>query len=210
MYAVIKTGGKQYRVAPDDVLTVEKITGEAGDIVEFGDVLLVGGEAPTIGNPLVVGASVAAEVLEQSRAKKVIIFKKRRRKHYRRKNGHRQMQTMVRITEILTDGQKPSKQAAKAAGGDKKKAPAKKTDDAATLPLFTAPSGQADDLKKIAGVGPVLEGKLNALGITTFAQIAAFSADDIAKVDEVLNFKGRIEREDWIGQAKTFMDESKS
>lgn len=213
MYAVIKTGGKQYRVAPDDVLTVEKISGDAGDIVEFGDVLLVGGEQPVIGSPLVAGATVAAEVLEQSRAKKVIIFKKRRRKHYRRKNGHRQMQTVVRITEILTDGNKPSKQAAKKAASEKKAAPAstagKATKDKAAA-VTAAAKGAADDLKKISGVGPVLEGKLHALGITTFAQIAAFNADDIARVDDALNFKGRIERDDWIGQAKTLMAESKN
>ena len=122
MYAVIKTGGKQYRVAPDDILSVEKIAGEAGDIVEFPEVLLVEGEAGlTLGAPLVDGASVAAQVIEQARGPKVISFKKKRRKHQRRTRGHRQMLTRVQITEILTDGKKPSKAAAKPA----KKAPAK-------------------------------------------------------------------------------------
>jgi large subunit ribosomal protein L21 len=112
MFAVIKTGGKQYRVAADDKLQVGKVAGEPGDIITFGEVLVVGGESPTLGNPMVSGASVAAEVLEQGRGPKVIAFKKRRRKNSRRKRGHRQDFTLVRITEILTDGAKPSKKAA--------------------------------------------------------------------------------------------------
>ena len=109
MFAVIKTGGKQYRVATDDVLQVEKIAGNPGDVVEFGEVLVVGGDTPLLGTPTVAGALVAGEVLEQGRGPKVIAFKKRRRKNSRRKRGHRQEFTRVRITEILTDGKKPSK-----------------------------------------------------------------------------------------------------
>jgi large subunit ribosomal protein L21 len=102
MYAVIKTGGKQYRVAPDDVLTVEKIEGDAGSKVEFGEVLMIGGSAsPKFGTPLVSGAKVVAELVEQTRGPKVIAFKKRRRKNSRRKRGHRQDLTMVRITSIV-------------------------------------------------------------------------------------------------------------
>lgn len=112
MFAVIKTGGKQYRVAADDVLQVEKIAGNPGDIIEFGEVLVVGGDTPTLGTPTVAGATVAGEVIEQGRGPKVIAFKKRRRKNSRRKRGHRQEFTLVRITEILTDGKKPSKAAA--------------------------------------------------------------------------------------------------
>ncbi len=111
MFAVIKTGGKQYRVAAEDVLKVEKVAGEPGDIVEFGEVLVVGGDSVTLGAPTVAGAIVAAEVIEQGRSPKVIAFKKRRRKNSRRKRGHRQEFTLVRITEILTGGQKPSKTA---------------------------------------------------------------------------------------------------
>jgi large subunit ribosomal protein L21 len=111
MFAVIKTGGKQYRVAADDVLKVEKIKGEPGEIVQFGDVLVVGGDSVALGAPTVAGASVAAEVLDQGRGAKVIAFKKRRRKNSRRKRGHRQEFTLVRITEILTDGAKPTKTA---------------------------------------------------------------------------------------------------
>lgn len=113
MFAVIKTGGKQYRVAADDVLDIGNVAGEIGDIVEIGEVLAYGdGDKVTIGSPLVDGAMVTAEVVEQSRTRKVIAFKKRRRQNSRRRHGHRQMLTTVRISEILTDGAKPSKKAA--------------------------------------------------------------------------------------------------
>src|SRR6516162_665313 len=111
MFAVFKTGGKQYRVIADDVLEVAKVKGEPGEIVEFGEVLVVGGDSLTLGAPTVPGATVAAEVLKQARGPKVIAFKKRRRKNSRRKIGHRQEFTLLRITEILTDGKKPSKEA---------------------------------------------------------------------------------------------------
>jgi large subunit ribosomal protein L21 len=110
MFAVFKTGGKQYRVATEDVLKVDKIKGEPGEIVEFGEVLVVGGDSVKLGAPTVVGATVAAQVLEQGRGAKIIAFKKRRRKNSRRKIGHRQEFTLLRITEILTDGQKASKE----------------------------------------------------------------------------------------------------
>jgi large subunit ribosomal protein L21 len=111
MFAVFKTGGKQYRVATEDVLQVDKIKGEPGEIVEFGEVLVVGGDSLTLGAPTVAGATVAAEVLDQARGPKIIAFKKRRRKNSRRKRGHRQEFTLLRITEILTEGKKASKTA---------------------------------------------------------------------------------------------------
>jgi large subunit ribosomal protein L21 len=111
MFAVFKTGGKQYRVIADDVLKVAKVKGEPGEIVEFGEVLVVGGDSLTLGSPTVAGAMVAAEVLNQARGPKIIAFKKRRRKNSRRKIGHREEFTLLRITEILTDGKKPTKQA---------------------------------------------------------------------------------------------------
>jgi large subunit ribosomal protein L21 len=111
MFAVIKTGGKQYRVVAEDKLKVARVEGEPGDIVEFGEVLVVGGDTPTLGNPTVAGATVGAEILAHGRYDKVIAFKKRRRKNSRRKRGHRQEYSMVRITEILTGGAKPSKEA---------------------------------------------------------------------------------------------------
>jgi large subunit ribosomal protein L21 len=141
MFAVIKTGGRQYRVVPNDVLEIGKIEGLVGTIVQLGEVLVVGGDTPVLGTPTVAGASVAAEVLDHKRGPKVIAFKKRRRKNSRRKRGYRDEITVLRITEILTDNAKPSvgprpkkeKVAAPAAEGDdaapkaaKKKAPAKK------------------------------------------------------------------------------------
>jgi large subunit ribosomal protein L21 len=118
MYAVIKTGGKQYRVAPNDVITIEKIAGAPGDIVEFGEVLLLSGDGDKgveIGSPLLSGVTIAAEVLRQERGDTIIIFKKRRRHHYRRRNGHRQGLTALKITEILTEGRKPEKKRSESA-----------------------------------------------------------------------------------------------
>jgi large subunit ribosomal protein L21 len=108
MFAVIKTGGRQYRVVPDDVLEIGKIAGDVGTIVQLGEVLLVGGESPVLGVPTVPGASVAAEVLQHKRGPKVISFKKRRRKNSRRKRGYRDEITVLRITEILTNDNKPT------------------------------------------------------------------------------------------------------
>jgi large subunit ribosomal protein L21 len=108
MFAVIKTGGKQYRVVAEDVLRVDRLEGEAGMVVAFGEVLVVGGDNPVVGAPTVAGATVAGELLDHVRGPKVIAFKKRRRKNSRRKRGHRQEYSLVRITEILTEGRKPS------------------------------------------------------------------------------------------------------
>lgn len=108
MFAVIKTGGRQYRVVPDDVLEIGKIAGDVGTIVQLGEVLLVGGEQPVLGVPTVAGASVAAEVLQHKRGPKIISFKKRRRKNSRRKRGYRDEITVLRITEILTNDNKPT------------------------------------------------------------------------------------------------------
>jgi large subunit ribosomal protein L21 len=108
MFAVIKTGGRQYRVVPDDVLEIGKIAGDVGTIVQLGEVLLVGGDQPVLGAPTVAGASVAAEVLQHKRGPKIISFKKRRRKNSRRKRGYRDEITVLRITEILTDNKKPT------------------------------------------------------------------------------------------------------
>jgi len=108
MFAVIKTGGRQYRVVPDDVLEIGKIEGEVGTIVQLGEVLVVGGDTPVLGLPTVAGATVAAEVLQHKRGPKVIAFKKRRRKNSKRKRGYRDEITVLRITEILTDNAKPT------------------------------------------------------------------------------------------------------
>lgn len=217
MFAVIKTGGKQYRVVPEDVLKIEKIAGEKGDFVELSEVLIMGDEnATNIGSPMIDGACVSAEIVEQGRDKKVIAFKKRRRQNSRRKIGHRQHQTTIRIAEILADGKKPSKKAAakpaekkapakaEAEAPAKEKAPAKsaeKSEAQSSAPLFKAPDGEKDKLTDIKGIGPVAEGQLNEQGITTFAQIAGLSEDDIAKVDEYMPFSADQIR-DWQAQAK--------
>jgi len=219
MFAVVKTGGKQYRVAAEDTLKIEKVAGEVGDFIELNEVLMVGeGADAKIGAPLVEGAVVSAEILDQGRGRKIIAFKKRRRQNSRRTIGHRQHHTMLRIAEILTDGKKLSKKAAakkpapakeekptapkaeetkKAASKKEVKAEAPSTDE----PLFKAPEGAADKLTDIKGIGPVAEKQLNEQGITTFAQIAALSADDIAKVDEYMPFSAE-QIEDWQAQAK--------
>ena len=160
MYAVIRTGGKQYRVAPEDVIEVEKVPGAAGDIIQFSDVLMLGGEgAPEIGTPMVDGASVAAEVIDQTRAPKIIVFKKKRRKNYRRKRGHRQELTAVRITEILTGGKTPSK--AKAAA--KKPAPKKTEDKAAEAKKPAAkPAAKAEAEAKTDAKKPAAKAEAKA------------------------------------------------
>ncbi|MBO0663243.1 50S ribosomal protein L21 [Jiella sp. MQZ9-1] len=201
MFAVIKTGGKQYRVATEDKFTIERIAGEAGDLVTFNEVLMVGS---SIGAPFVEGASVAAEIVEQTRGKKVISFKKRRRQNSKRTRGHRQDLTMIRVTEILTDGKAPSGKT-KAA-----KAPKQETADTAVesaeTPMFTTPAGAADKLTKIKGIGPVAEKQLNAQGITTFAQIAGFTDDEIAKIDAAMPFSAA-QITEWREQAKALAAE---
>ena len=155
MFAVIKTGGKQYRVAANETLQVEKLVGEAGETVTFADVLMLGGEGePRIGAPLVTGASVLAEIVEHKRGKKVIIFKKRRRQNSRRKNGHRQDFTLVRITEIFADASKASQGArparkAKVATSDEAEAEASDAQvseaSAAETEAKSAPEASAED-----------------------------------------------------------------
>jgi large subunit ribosomal protein L21 len=217
MFAVIKTGGKQYRVVADDVLKIEKVAGEAGDVVEFAEVLAVDS---TIGAPLVAGAMVTGAIIEQGRSRKVISFKKRRRQNSQRTKGHRQHLTTVQILEILTDGAKPSKKAPKPAPkaekpaaedkkaaapkAEAKKAAPKKEEAAApatAAPLFTAPAGEPDDLTKIKGIGPVAKGQLYDQGITTFAQVAALSDADVVRIDENMPFSAD-QISDWREQAK--------
>lgn len=198
MFAVIKTGGKQYKVAANDVITIERLEGEVGDVIAFDQVLMLGGDAITVGSPLVAGATVAAELVEQARGPKVISFKKRRRQNSKRKKGHRQDLTIVRITEILTGGKKPS--------GAKAAKPAAVVAAVAVAAAASA-GGSADqsNLSLIAGIGPTIEKKLRGAGITTWSEIAAWSAEDIAKWDEQLALRGRATREEWVEQAKELL-----
>ncbi len=213
MFAVLKTGGKQYKVQSGDLLKIEKLAADAGETVQFNEILMLGGESTVVGAPTVDGAAVQAEVVDQVKGDKVIHFVKRRRKHSsKRTKGHRQQLTMVRITEILASGgDKTGVKAAIGAGSvsavavaaaEAPKAAPKKAAKAEAAPAAEAPAAGGDDLKKLSGVGPALEKKLLAAGVTTFAQIAAWTEEDVAAMDEQLSFKGRIEREGWIEQAK--------
>jgi large subunit ribosomal protein L21 len=200
MFAVIKTGGKQYRVAANDVIRIDRLAGNPGDVVEFGEVLAFGeGDSATFGTPFVAGALVTAEVVRQDRARTVIAFKKRRRQNSRRKRGIRAHETYVRIDEILTGGAKPSKKAAAPQAADAPKADAAPAAEAA--PLFTAPAGEADDLVLIKGIGPVAAGQLKAQGLTTFAQLAALSDADVERIDAAMPFSAD-QIKDWREQAK--------
>jgi large subunit ribosomal protein L21 len=208
MFAVLKTGGKQYKVQSGDVLKIEKLAADAGETVQFNDVLMLGGDATVIGAPFVEGAAVQAEVVDQIRGEKLIHFVKRRRKHSsQRTKGHRQYLTLVRITDILAEGaDKTGVKAALGAGSAVAVAAAPAAAAAAPKKAAKAKAAPAaagaDDLKTLSGVGPALEKKLLEAGITSFAQIAAWTDADIAKMDEKLSFKGRIQREGWVEQAK--------
>jgi large subunit ribosomal protein L21 len=228
MFAVLKTGGKQYRVKAGDMLRVEKLAAGAGEVIQFNEVLMVGAN---VGTPLVDGAGVQAEVVDQIKGEKVINFVRRRRKSSsKRTKGHRQQLTLVRVTNILETGAgqsgvKPAVGARSAVEvadvAAKPTKPAKKTKDQKGKKLAAAKpepkakaqpkakgtdasenAAQKDDLKKLAGVGPALEKKLNEAGITTYAQIAAWNVDDVVKINEELALKGRIERDGWVDQAK--------
>jgi large subunit ribosomal protein L21 len=164
MFAVIKAGGKQYRVVAEDVIRIDRVAGEPGDVIEFGEVLLLGGDKPTVGIPTISGATVAGEVLQHTRGDKVIAFKKRRRKNSRRKRGFRHDFSVIRITEILTDGAKPSKtpparpkkepkpkvegEAAEAAAEKKAKKPAAKKAEKTAKPRVKASAKPATKAKK--------------------------------------------------------------
>ncbi|WP_292288409.1 50S ribosomal protein L21 [Marivita sp.] len=215
MFAVMKTGGKQYRVQSGDMLRVEKLAADAGEKVQFNDVLMVGGDQVVVGAPLVDGAAVQAEVVDQIKGEKVINFVKRRRKHSSKRTvGHRQKLTLLRVTDILDSGADTSgvkaavgagSGVASAAGPTASAAPkaeksaAPKAQKKAAAPQAAAGS---DDLKLLSGVGPALEKKLHEAGVTSFAQIAAWTDADVEEFGEKLSFKGRIEREGWIEQAK--------
>ena len=240
MFAVLKTGGKQYRVESGDVLRVEKIAAEAGEKIQFNDILMVG---TTVGTPTVEDAGVQAEVIDQIKGEKTINFVKRRRKHSsKRTKGHRQQITLVRITDILEKGagksgvkaalngsgfmsaamieraankgaptsDKAAAAAERASAPKKAAKPAAKAEKPAAkeaapknaAPKKAAASKDGDDLTTISGLGPVIAKKLHGVGVTTFAQIAAWTDADVEAIEEQLSFKGRVGREDWIAQAK--------
>ena len=203
MFAVIKTGGKQYRVAANDQITIEKLIGSAGETVAFEHVLMLTRDGvTTVGAPTVAGASVAAEIIEQGRGDKVISFKKRRRQNSKRKRGHRQDLTVVRITDILTDGAKVTVTAKAAVAVAAAVAP-KAAKAKASAPA--AGSLDTSNLSLIAGIGPTIEKKLRAAGVQTWDEIAAWTADDVAKWDAELALRGRATREEWVEQARDLL-----
>lgn len=231
MFAVIKTGGKQYRVAAGDEIRVEKLEGATGDTLDMGDVLMLGGDkGVTVGTPTVEGAQVIGELLDTNRDRKIIVFKKRRRQNYRRTKGHRQWGSTVRIAEIVAPGEKAKtklktttaapevksapKAEPKAKAAPKKAAPKKaaapKAEAKAEAPKKTAAKKAApkkaaanDDLTQLSGVGPALAKKLNDAGITSYAQIAAWTDADIDALNETVSgVKAKAEKGDWINAAK--------
>ncbi len=197
MFAVLKTGGKQYKVQAGDILRVEKLAADAGEKIQFNDVLMVGGEATVVGAPFVEGAAVQADVIDQIKGEKLIKFVKRRRKHSSKRTvGHRQKLTLVKITDILASG--ADKSGVKAAIGSGSVAapaaaapaakPAKKAEAKAAAPAAAA----SDDLTAITGVGPKAAEKLIAAGIATYAALAAVDVEtfDAVKV-----------KPEWVAQA---------
>lgn len=217
MYAVFATGGKQYRAAPGERIRVEKLDVAAGGTVELDQVLLIAdGEDITVGDPLIAGGRIEATVVAHGRGPKIRVVKFRRRKNYRRQAGHRQAYTELEIVGVSTGGKPRAGKAAPAAkpapaekAEAEKPAAAKQAESApAAVQFLDAPEGTPDDLQKISGVGPVLEKKLNKLGIYHYRQIAALTPEQVAEVDAALSFKGRIERDDWVGQAKALAAES--
>ena len=194
MFAVLKTGGKQYKVQAGDILRVEKLAADAGEKVQFNDVLMLGGDNTVVGAPFVEGAAVQADVIDQIKGEKLIKFVKRRRKHSSKRTvGHRQKLTLVKITDILASGaDKSGVKAAMGAGSvaaPAAAAPAKKAAKAEA----PAAAAAADDLTAITGVGPAAAKKLVDAGISSYAQLAAVDVDtfDAVKV-----------KPEWVEQAK--------
>ena len=191
MFVVLKTGGKQYKVASGDVLRVEKLAADAGEKIQFNEILMVGS---TVGAPFVAGAAVQAEVIDQIKGDKVINFVKRRRKHSSKRTvGHRQQLTLVRITDILESGADKSGVKAAIGAGSAPKAAAPAAAPKAAKAAPAAAAAGADDLTAITGVGPAAAKKLNEAGITTYAQLAAVDA---------ASFEAAKVKPEWVEQAK--------
>ncbi len=201
MFAVLKTGGKQYKVQAGDMLRVEKLAADAGEKVQFNDVLMLGGDAPVVGAPFIDGAAVQAEVIEQVKGDKVIKFVKRRRKHSSKRTvGHRQKLTLVKITDILSKG--AEKSGIKAATGSAPAGEAAQAAKPVKKPAAKAAKAEApaaaaaDDLTKLNGVGPAAAKKLADAGIQSFVALAALSEEQIAAIDTI-----KVKPE-WVEQAK--------
>ena len=197
MFAVLKTGGKQYKVQAGDVLRVEKLAADAGEKIQFNEVLMLGGDSTVVGAPFVEGAAVQADVIDQIKGEKLIKFVKRRRKHSSKRTvGHRQKLTLVRITDILASGaDKSGVKAAIGSGSVSAPAEAAPAKPAKTAKEAEAPAADAaaDDLTAINGVGPAAAKKLVEAGISTYAALAAVDAE---------TFEGTKVKPEWVEQAK--------
>ncbi len=209
MFAVVRTGGKQYRVAEGDKIAVEKLAGEAGETITLDDVLIAGEGADLADAGKV---TVSAEIIAQAKSEKVTIFKKRRRQNYRRKNGHRQQLTLLRILGV-GEGKKasakkaaaPKKEAAPKAEGTKSaetKAPAKK---AAPKKADAKADLDTSNLSLISGVGPTIEKKLRAAGIESWNDIASWDEATAAKMNDELKLGNRPVKDEWVEQAKELL-----
>ncbi|MEO1038722.1 MAG: 50S ribosomal protein L21 [Pseudomonadota bacterium] len=219
MYAVIKTGGKQYKVTEGDKLVIEKLDAAAGDVFALDQVLMLGGDdGVTVGSPLVDGAQVRAELVELRKGKKIKVFKKRRRQNYRRTKGHRQYEALIRIAEIVAPGAKAKTKLVKGetAKTEAPKAEAKETKAKPAAKKPAAPKAEAkpaakkaeaaavaDDLTVLNGVGPAYAKKLAEAGVTSFAHVAAWTEADLdALEDTISGVKAKAEKGDWIAAAK--------
>ncbi|KPP93359.1 50S ribosomal protein L21 [Erythrobacter sp. HL-111] len=201
MFAIVRTGGKQYRVAAGDKIAVEKLAGEAGDTITLGDVLLAG-EGDSLADASKV--TVSAEIIAQAKSEKVIVFKKRRRHNYRRKNGHRQQMTLLRITDVGTGG-------AKKAAARKDAAPKAETKGAETKGTDTAGTDTKSDrdtgnLSLISGIGPTIEKKLREAGINSWEDIAGWDEATANKWNDELKLGNRPIKDEWAVQAQELLD----
>ncbi|MEO1730048.1 MAG: 50S ribosomal protein L21 [Pseudomonadota bacterium] len=196
MFAIVRTGGKQYRVAAGDKIAVEKLAGEAGETITLDDILLAGEGDSTADASKV---TVSAEIIAQAKSEKVVVFKKRRRHNYRRKAGHRQQMTLLRITDVGTGGKKPA--AKKAAAPKKEEAPK-------AAPKAEAPAEGLDttNLSLISGIGPTIEKKLRAAGIESWNDIASWDEETANKWNEELKLGNRPVKDEWAVQAQELLD----
>ena len=204
MYAIVEIAGQQFKVAKDQKVYVHRLKEAEGSKITFDKVMLVeDGKNVTIGAPAIEGAAVTAKILGHLKGDKVIVFKKKRRKGYKKKNGHRQFLSEIQIESIAASGAK--KAPAKKAAAPKKEETAPESEEEVPDEMgrvFEEAPDQVDDLKKISGVGPGIEEKLNGFGVYTYAQIAEWNDANIVTFDKLLSFKGRIERDNWLTQAK--------
>ncbi len=204
MFAVVRTGGKQYRVAEGDKIAVEKLAGEAGDTITLGDVLLAG-EGAELADASKV--TVSAEIIAQAKSEKVFVFKKRRRHNYRRRAGHRQQMTLLRIVGVGEGAAKAAKKAAPVKDTSEEKAAPKATKAAPVKDAAPAAATELDttNLSLISGIGPTIEKKLHAAGIKDWSDIAAWDEATAEKMNEELKLGNRPVKDEWVEQAKELL-----